>query len=579
MTSTASSSKLSLPQPGKFNVNIGPSLGRALRARKGAESAPQRGPGKHPRDLHAIRYGWLPESIDFTKAATMEVKPTKDATLITVDRPCIAKGNVESSQLFAGTEKPAMDYECVLLFDPSTQQWILEKLDSTMVLTSDRKVTHSRKADPREPATQRSTPTPAQAAAPSAVRTSTSQASNTHKRKRSEIDAMLERELGLDDADGEIDEDYAAPVPPPTSKAAAPRRSPAPDRPSGSTKVKTTKVSPAKKIKREPVKREPESEGEIVEDDPLPPPRPTPAQVKTRLPSPPIRAPPTRPPVSRQPAPMPQPPASKPQPNLSLPPKPVSSILPAKSKERSSAPIITPAPVPTSAAIPNPKKRNLPANVQEETIKFGWSAQAAPPKRARPSPPPEKVKVKDEGFSLALPGGDQPSPALPPPPPPKSAPAPIVSLPGSSNSAVALPPSAAPAAADDDDSEPEWDEVQLTAPAPAPAPAPAAISISLSGPPRAIVMEEIDPAGSASRTDSDDDADAYAEEEEEEIDISAFAAQMNEQLDEGEDDADGDADGDMDDFLALEMEEPQPDVPLWGDDDDEYSSSEESDDD
>ncbi|OCH95858.1 hypothetical protein OBBRIDRAFT_883482 [Obba rivulosa] len=557
MASNASSSRAALPQPGKFNVSIGPSLGRALKARKGAESAPPKGPGKHPRDLHAIKYNFLPESIDLTRAATIEVKPIKEATHITVERPCVSKGDTETAQLFVGTEKPAMDYECILMYDPSTQQWILEKLDSTMVLAHDRKVTRPRK--PATPPTQSSTSTPTPAAATNG-RSSASQGGSVPKRKRSEIDAILEHELGLDDADGEMDDDYIVSAPA-SSKATPARRSPIADR--SASAVKKTKPPPAKKIKQEPVKQESESEGEIVESKPLPPPRPAPPpQVKAKPPSPPVRAPPPRPPAVRKPDPPPQPLVPKPQPQLAFPPRPVSSISapPAKPKDAPPGPSATPtAPI-------NLKKRSHPADIEEETLEFGHPVQASPPKRARASSPPDKAKAK-ESFSLALPGGGQPPPALPPPPPVKNDPL-ALSFPGSSNIAVALPSSTAAPAVDDSDEE-EWDEVQPTATAPVPAP----ISISLPGPSRTIVMEEIDPASTRMAAD-ERDADAE-EEEEEEIDMTAFEAEMNEQLGDGEGDAEG---MDVEDFLARELEEPQQEPLDWGDDD-EYSSSEESDED
>lgn len=53
----------------------------------------------------------------------------------------LQKGDTASAQLFVGTETPAREFECVLLYDEDMGTFTLERLDSTVVLTHDRKVT------------------------------------------------------------------------------------------------------------------------------------------------------------------------------------------------------------------------------------------------------------------------------------------------------------------------------------------------------------------------------------------------------------------------------------------------------
>jgi len=73
-----------MPPLGRHTVNIGSSLGRALKARKGG---PAPAKNKLPeKDFYSFRYNFKPESVDTTKPGTMELKKGKEATSVIVER-------------------------------------------------------------------------------------------------------------------------------------------------------------------------------------------------------------------------------------------------------------------------------------------------------------------------------------------------------------------------------------------------------------------------------------------------------------------------------------------------------------
>lgn len=101
MAATASNSWI--PPAGRFDVQVGASLGRALRTRK---SGPPPKNNKLPdRDFYSFRCKWptdtsvveislmlscadnfIPESVDTAKPGTIEVKKSSETTAVTVER-------------------------------------------------------------------------------------------------------------------------------------------------------------------------------------------------------------------------------------------------------------------------------------------------------------------------------------------------------------------------------------------------------------------------------------------------------------------------------------------------------------
>ncbi|KAJ7666545.1 hypothetical protein B0H17DRAFT_1143060 [Mycena rosella] len=105
----SSSSSTWVPQ-GRHEVQIGPSLNKALKARKG-------GP---------------PPSIEVTRG--------KDATSVVLEHPSLQPGE---NHRYNGTETPAKELDCVLIYDEETGSYKLEKLESYIILSYDGKATVS----------------------------------------------------------------------------------------------------------------------------------------------------------------------------------------------------------------------------------------------------------------------------------------------------------------------------------------------------------------------------------------------------------------------------------------------------
>ncbi|KAI0952024.1 hypothetical protein AcV7_007953 [Taiwanofungus camphoratus] len=515
MTTAASTSWM--PASGRHSVSIGSSLGRALKARKSG-SAPKA--TKIPdRDFYSFRYNFKPESVDSTKPGTIEVRRGKDTTSVTVERASAQTG--EGGHVFLGQELPAREWDCVLIYDEEMGTFTLEKLDSYVNLTYDRKTTHA----PRHPGS----PLP-----PRLTTSASTSSAHTHSQAQPvftpqprDLDAEIERELlGPDeDAEGEPDDGFAEILPvallEPRSKGRI-----AADTGSASAskaKGKGSSVRALGKIKKDVIKREEEeSEGEIVESKPLP-------KAKTS------RHPRAREASNSKPAPAPQ----GQVPVVNLRPTQPQRLAPTTAK---------PAACPSTTASLN-NKRAYASDVEEETLEFGRPAQ--PAKRARASPSP-KVAL----GPVLPPSSSAPAPALPAP----------LSFPGSSTAAVSLPPAVS-------DSEEDWDEVQP------PAPNLPAAPITAAGP-RTIEMEEIVPT-SVPRPAEDEDAE---EEEEIDLNAFQEEINMHLGTGEGDVEAEGAADDD-EDFLAAAVSPVAggPNVesggaPEWGEDED-YSSSDESDDD
>ncbi|KAF8121336.1 RNA polymerase II transcription elongation factor-domain-containing protein, partial [Boletus edulis] len=137
-----------MPVTGRHKVDIGPSLGRALKARKGI-APPKRASNLPDREFYSFRYNFKPESIDPDKPGSIEVKRTKESTSVTVERP---SAQVRKAHLFKGTEQPVREYDCVLVYDEDMGTFTLEKIDSFMTFSYDRKVQTSSSTIRREKA-------------------------------------------------------------------------------------------------------------------------------------------------------------------------------------------------------------------------------------------------------------------------------------------------------------------------------------------------------------------------------------------------------------------------------------------
>ncbi|KAJ7477213.1 RNA polymerase II transcription elongation factor-domain-containing protein [Mycena galericulata] len=135
----ASSSNSWIPH-GRHEVQIGPSLNRALKARKGGAPPPAKRSGPPEKDFYSFRYNFKPPSVDTTKPGTIEVSRGKDASNVNVEHPSSQLGE---SYVFTGIETPAKEVDCVLIYDEETGSYKLEKLESCIVLTYERKNTIS----------------------------------------------------------------------------------------------------------------------------------------------------------------------------------------------------------------------------------------------------------------------------------------------------------------------------------------------------------------------------------------------------------------------------------------------------
>ncbi|KAJ7122909.1 RNA polymerase II transcription elongation factor-domain-containing protein [Mycena epipterygia] len=173
----ASSSTSWIPQ-GQHEVQIGPSLHKALKARKGGPPPQVKRTGPPEKDFYSFRYNFKPPSVDTTKPGSIEVSRGKDATTknVVVEHPSTQRRQPGESHVYTGIENSAKELDCVLIYDEETGSYKLEKLESYIALTYDRKSTASLPAS----------------AAPS---------------PQVDRDAEELLRLSLEDAEGEIDDD------------------------------------------------------------------------------------------------------------------------------------------------------------------------------------------------------------------------------------------------------------------------------------------------------------------------------------------------------------------------------------
>jgi len=106
------------PPPGRHKVDVGGSLKRALRARKGIVPPTTTTNKNMPvSDYYLFRYNFKPESVDTSKPGVVEVKRGKEATKVQVERP---SAQSEEVHVFRGHEEPSKEIECVLIYDEET---------------------------------------------------------------------------------------------------------------------------------------------------------------------------------------------------------------------------------------------------------------------------------------------------------------------------------------------------------------------------------------------------------------------------------------------------------------------------
>ncbi|KAF7330832.1 EAF domain-containing protein [Mycena venus] len=128
-----------IPQ-GTHEVQIGPSLNKALKARKGGPPPQVKRTGPPEKDFYSFRYNRKPPSLDTTKPGTIELSRGKDTTTVVVEHPSSQPGE---SHVYTGTDTSAKELDCVLIYDEETGSYKLEKLESYIGLNYERKTTAS----------------------------------------------------------------------------------------------------------------------------------------------------------------------------------------------------------------------------------------------------------------------------------------------------------------------------------------------------------------------------------------------------------------------------------------------------
>ncbi|KAI0829367.1 RNA polymerase II transcription elongation factor-domain-containing protein [Trametes gibbosa] len=529
MTSAASNAWM---PTGRHEVNIGTSLMRTLRARKGGPVKSSK--GKHDREFYSFRYNFKPESVDATKPGSIEIKRAKEdggPSSVNVVRPSTQNDHGVS---YSGQVRSVKDVDCVLIYDEDSGTFTLEKVESQVNLQHENRPVHAiRPTNALVP--------PAPQRAPAAI-------------------AKREEE---EESEGEI------PEPPKPKSLSRPT-------PAAQPKVKSAPPAPQPAPRAPPPSLPPKPASAKVPPKPvspvLPPPKPTQAPAAAK-PTPPSAPPKPRPKnvnlfvaakakaTNKRPAEeetlevrRTQPPPPKKQKVVPEKREPVALALPG-----SGAPPTLALPS-TSSAVAQPPSLSLPTSSSFVTLPPApVSAPVPSVSIPEPSAPAAAVTDSDEEEWIEV----QPTLAVPVPMAVAVAPAPVVAaMAGGGVPAPLAPreivmeeiePSAftPPPRADGDDGEEQ--EIDI----------------------RAFEEELLEQLG-----DPGADADADAEMAEIDADPDADA--------DVDADGDGDGDGDEDDFLAGAMSpvERQPvslsryagGGPDFGDDDD-YSSSDESDED
>ncbi|THH33798.1 hypothetical protein EUX98_g462 [Antrodiella citrinella] len=539
------------PPPGIYDVKVGSSLSKALKARKGETVRT-----KVEKELYSFRYNFRPESVDNVTNGTLNVKKGDDKDVkVTVERAAQADSGGYS---FAGKASPAKEYDCVIIYDPLTLAFTLEKVDSSLMLTYDRKTAHG----PRSAVS----PLPVGSANSSRPSTSSSGASSAQPLSRSrQIHTTIEDNGGHDeDAEGEPDDDFMDVVSV-TAKAPAslPKRpvtdkdAPAPSNgkgkqaaPKRKTKSAATIPAPAPPPARVSEESEPE-EALSKQVRPLPPAVPV-AKGKAAAGAKTARPKKSGPMAKAEKAAMAASTAfrSFPKPRISqLPSQPaVSGSTSTTNQPASSLPALLPSAsgtkrereAETPAVRPTPQPRPKRQKIVPTSI-----------------PKPEKTK---EPFSLALPTGSEFSL-------PSSVSAPTGLPAGASSSVVPTPspPNESAAQPADDSEEEEWDEpvraiqMEVIIPTAAPHPDP---------------METVDNSDGLAAGDDDFLLDMFDEAAEDDAPEDDFLQDAMEEASEVRAPPKTMAELAQTQFSGADVDDP-----LWPDDDEDDTSDDTSDDD
>ncbi|ESK93107.1 ell-associated factor 1 [Moniliophthora roreri MCA 2997] len=276
------------PAPGRHKVNIGSSLGRALKARKNGGPSQKRS-NLPDRDFYSLRYNFKPSSIDSSKSGSIQVKKNKDAThnSIIVEHPVSQTNDVH---VYKGREEPAKEWACVLIFDEETGGYTLEKIESFVALEHVEK----RAASVSEPS-----PAPT----PSTNRPTTPERENDDLTEMLLNDLTSPQPTPKTNSNPDSEEDIPLTSRVPSRPSQHPPKAPVRSRPQPAPASKSAapaSVQPSKKGRRpEPSGGEETRNPPSKRSRPSPPPQPQPpAPVRTRRPPPKKPSPPP----PRQPA-------------------------------------------------------------------------------------------------------------------------------------------------------------------------------------------------------------------------------------------------------------------------------------
>ncbi|PIL36699.1 hypothetical protein GSI_00388 [Ganoderma sinense ZZ0214-1] len=201
---------------GRHQVHLGASLARTLKARQSAPGPTKSTKPKAEREFYSFRYNFKPESIDVTRSGTIETRRPKEEggpSTVTVVRP--SQQN-DTGISFVGTENPAKEFECVLVYDEGTGFITLEKLDSLITLNH----------DPKPTLAPRLLGSPAPAPPPHASGSSSASSSHAHQ------SAVKQEE---EESEGEIPETKPEPKAEPKVKSRSIAKSVVKSRPQPST--------------------------------------------------------------------------------------------------------------------------------------------------------------------------------------------------------------------------------------------------------------------------------------------------------------------------------------------------------
>ncbi|TCD70478.1 hypothetical protein EIP91_003239 [Steccherinum ochraceum] len=199
---------MALPTSGTYDVAVGQSLSRALKARKGETVR-----SKVERELYSFRYNVRPDGVDTSANGTISVKKGDDSnTKVTIERASSTDGG---SYSWSGSAPAAKEFDCVLIFDPNSMTFTMEKVDTLVGVTFNGRSAHGlRKA---------ASPLPPSSAASS--RPSTSSSSSQALSRTRPGRPPVEDEGHDEDAEGEIDEDLLNLLPQPTKSLPAAKKS------------------------------------------------------------------------------------------------------------------------------------------------------------------------------------------------------------------------------------------------------------------------------------------------------------------------------------------------------------------